>query len=142
MHSFSPSSALTHFFNSVCEKVIASISNFAKRSVNLTLFAKTITLIADKATIFLFAGLRYTYHNVRISKCGYREKIKEKLILNQNCAKSSNFHKSRFCLNMSIRLEVNFGPKHQLLYNDYHSDEFYLRFYVSNKPDIHFIVFH
>ena len=32
---------------------------------------------------------------------------------------------------MSIRLEVNFGPKHQLLYYDYHSN-------VSNKQDNYF----
>ena len=42
---------------------------------------------------------------------------------------------------MSIRVEVNFGQKHQLLYCDYHSNGFYPRLYVSNKPDNHFVVF-
>ena len=37
---------------------------------------------------------------------------------------------------MLIRLKVNFSPKHQLLYYDYHCYGFYLRFYVSNKPII------
>ena len=42
---------------------------------------------------------------------------------------------------MSIRLEVNFSPKHQLLENDYHSDGFYQSFYVSIKPDNHLVQF-
>ena len=42
---------------------------------------------------------------------------------------------------MSIRMEVNFGPKYQLLYYDYHSNGFYKSFHVSNKPDNHFVVF-
>ena len=41
-----------------------------------------------------------------------------------------------------VRLEVNFDPKHQLLYHYYHSNGFYLSSYVSNKPDNHLVVFH
>ena len=37
-----------------------------------------------------------------------------------------------FVEGMSIKLEVNFGPKPNY---DYHSNEFYTSFYVSNKPD-------
>ena len=41
--------------------------------------------------------------------------------------------------NISIRLEVNFNPKHQLICSDYHSNGFYLSFYVSTKQDNHFV---
>ena len=34
---------------------------------------------------------------------------------------------------MSVRLKMNFGPKHQLLRDHYHSNGLYLSFYVSNK---------
>ena len=42
----------------------------------------------------------------------------------------------------SIRLVVKFGPKHQFLYYDYHSNGFFVSFYVSKKPNNHFVVFH
>ena len=43
---------------------------------------------------------------------------------------------------MSIRLEVNFSPKHQLICNFYHSNKILSIFHVGNKLDKHFTSFH
>ena len=77
----------------------------------------------------------------RISKWGYRKK-KKILNLNQNYAKLLHFYKHDFCQAYVNWVGSDFDPKHQLLYNDYHSSEFCRSFYVNNKPDKHFVVFH
>ena len=46
-----------------------------------------------------------------------------------------------FLKRISIRLEVNFSLKHQLICNDYHYNVFYLSLYVGDKPDNHLVVF-
>ena len=75
-----------------------------------------------------------------VSKCGHREKIK--IEPEPKSCKIIELLRSIISVEcMLIRMEVNSGPKHQLLHYDYHSNGFYLYFSASNKSDSFFFFF-